>query len=511
MAISAIPVMTLRPDLELLRTQGDKTTVYPNKRKGDSSRKKESFDYHLVELTNSKKIPAIVQDARKKDDDKFHLFKEKVKRCKDTDMLLLICNAFHYQLNEQNSKRYASYLFAKLIAWGDKEPLLYSHLNALLDLDISNEQTTEIAAATFNGLNVLTKAIRDNKAFYAMLNIHSKAEKSRKEAALRELDFSTDENVLSFLVGLHREKSRAFIAQQIKNLQDKPEADRTEADNIVLNNAILLKTNEEILAAKNAIAMFPWDRTTQEQKFVQKVINALKQKGNEITINVGLKQKAQKFDRNQLLVLIRSNPLLCSEFKKALEPKSLSFLFGQTTLNNLFFSDSHERALFTNDDFLESARNLLGSNQLLSCYVEPQELNLDDVSDFGDEPEVDDAADLDEEDDEEESASNAGSHDLGEEDEVPVADLDAVSQNGSETGIQLSPIKPQSTDKSLLTAANLAANFTALLNSARSKDESQKGTKSASKVSSISNFDMESVADLDDQESERQSTVSLNH
>ncbi len=300
--------------------------------------------------------------------------------CYDTNMLLMICNKFgaFIRSRQEENRCFSEYLFAKLASWSTHEPRMCAYIvNLLNPQQASQEQQTtsnhtrgDVVKATnrqpnspalqkqseerkrqiLDSQKVLVDVIRiklNKEGFFRTLNEeHQQTPKAQTVSASRAQTFSTDSDIVNSLISIQRLSGRSLV-----NLENA----------WIMKQTSLLKTADDMQSAIKAIDMFAWDSLTREQKFIKKVIDALKASENDtITIQAGVYHRETfTFDRNQLLVLIRSNPALCAEFKKALKQKPGMFSFGKTVF--IKGSDASQMFESMDDSFVTHAKKLLQS------------------------------------------------------------------------------------------------------------------------------------------------------
>lgn len=269
-------------------------SIYPNEKPTDINR--DATTYQKRKQHHTKKLTEILPEILTTADDTYayNQFCNELNDCYDTDMLLQICITFENKIKDGNNKRYAEYLFAKLAAWAAQEARLCNYI-----VQLQNNQTAEGASTLVHALTTLNR-----QNFFKTLNSELNPNQT---ARLPFTTFHSDQDVLGFLAGIHQPSSRKIIKQQL-----------TENNTFITANKSLLDTNDLIQQAINNIAIFPWDKLTQKQKFIHKVVDALKQPGKTVSINTGVlfSQKSFTFNRKELLVLIRTNPALCAEYQK---------------------------------------------------------------------------------------------------------------------------------------------------------------------------------------------------
>ncbi|MBP9725921.1 MAG: hypothetical protein KBD83_00440 [Gammaproteobacteria bacterium] len=323
-----------------------------------------------------------------KDDDAYQQFCDELNDCYDTDMLLMICNKFSGKIADQ--VHYKEYLFGKLASWSNQSPQVCNYIINLLSPKQDTNHTQGDATNTTHknnkkealkkGQQTLTATLSEReKNFFKQLEAELDAEKKlflnappprrapRREATQSKAQTSPhanipsvtyDDEILDFLARMQRSSGRNFTRHQEDIAQNQQDSSS------LIEKSSIRTTAEKIDKAISAIDLFLWDSLNREQKFIQKVISALKKQPGEtqITLRAGAhKRTTFTFNRNQILVLIRANPSLCAEFKKALAPKPSLFSLGQTTLATLFNADADAHSLFAdnNDNFLTSAKILL--------------------------------------------------------------------------------------------------------------------------------------------------------
>lgn len=287
-------------------------SIYPNEKPTDINR--DATTYQKRKQHHTKKLTEILPEILTTADDTYayNQFCNELNDCYDTDMLLQICITFENKIKDGNNKRYAEYLFAKLAAWAAQEARLCNYI-----VQLQNNQTAEGASTLVHALTTLNR-----QNFFKTLNSELNPNQTNRPPFTT---FHSDQDVLGFLAGIHQPSSRKIIKQQL-----------TENNTFITANKSLLDTNDLIQQAINNIAIFPWDKLTQKQKFIHKVVDALKQPGKTVSINTGVlfSQKPFTFNRKELLVLIRTNPALCAEYQTIANHKSQP--------NTLFSESNHE-------------------------------------------------------------------------------------------------------------------------------------------------------------------------
>jgi hypothetical protein len=354
--------------------------------------------YHFRKQAHHKAL-IVGLSSKLSDDIVYQRFLDEINDCYNTNMLLMICDHFKSQLCDQENRRYAEYLFAKLALWSTLEPRMCAYVAKLLGLrlpkksDLSSPTVSSPTVssptlssptasklslskaliekqkqkATDAGQKVLIETLKklEKETFFQQLDFeHQYGSKSDSSESIHFFsNFQTDANVKNFLTSIQRSSAREMIAQ------------KNTPGSWISKQQPLITTSDDIQNAIQAIHMFRWDTMTREQKFVQKVIAALKQKGDKITLSAGVyHRQIFTFDRSQLLVLIRSNPSLCAEFKNALTSKPA--FFRANTPQLVLGTDTDCYGLFFHDDsnFLMYARRLLSQNKWLLCDTPPAPL-----------------------------------------------------------------------------------------------------------------------------------------
>lgn len=329
MAISLPTDVLLRP-----HSEAEQGLVYPNAKPSDYSRTIEKHNkrkkYHEDKLEQLKGSVLALAEQKK-----FKQFCNEVEDCYDTNMLLLICAAFEEKIKRE--QQYFEFLYKKILMWALKEEKLRDYLSKLNDIyEKQIEHNQAIPENDFKGIRTLiTMLRRSNFQLVPIDSSNTEAHQSSSTQSETVNHFSTDSEIGYFLTEIHYSSPKVPSHRKQHPLVKQSRDIKTAISQIQL----FFTTNEEV----------------KDQKFIGKVINALGQKGDKINITVGfLTRKSYRFNRHELLVLIRSNPILYAEFKKAGGEKKLR--------------EGDEKNLFT-DNFVSSAKSLLSDKLILSTPI----------------------------------------------------------------------------------------------------------------------------------------------
>ena len=319
----------------------------------DATRSKKTYDQRKKA---HKKITNTFNDTLHNDPEQiYQFFCDELNDVYDHIEFVYRCYALQTQI--QQEQRFKEYCFAKLASLCTHEPMMCTYINDLLSGKKREEEQIAASDSVENvikdesamitaGENVLIDMIRSLQKEHFFYTLHT--EHQHDTSSLK-----TD-SVTDLLVRIQRNSGRSYVKEQHKEFYHQQEN--------------LVQTAENIEEAIKTIHLFAWDSLNREQKFIQKIMDALQSSNQEITIacGIGLNRKTYSFNRDQLLVCIRSNPSLCVEFNKALQETKKQrhiFSFTKTVEERILPSNSDQKAMFDapDDQYVNYAIKLVAS------------------------------------------------------------------------------------------------------------------------------------------------------
>ncbi len=300
-----------------------------------SSTDKRHRDAHLTALTAIKNSggSATIED-----------FKKQMEDCYDVEMLIAIADAFQNQLIGANADEDFKAIFhAELEAWLKKHRLLAQKLAIVISTEPAtseNIDNTPVATVVPSAATTIEAKARFAKVVF----FENPAPQWNPKKFLTELSKPSGA-ILIELVKKADDANKELIA--ISNTSNvKP---LSFDQSYFLKQKSLVLNKSQLDEAKADIFRIPfigqYFSETRERSFVKKVIRALELEKNKkskiLNITTGFFSRLHPFDRNELLVLIRSDKKLFEAFNDELGANNSNF-----TMEKITFLSEDEQKLF---------------------------------------------------------------------------------------------------------------------------------------------------------------------